>query len=580
MGQLARGVTEGWAAPAHLGTMGGNRKPPMPTRPSRLSETDRLPSEPTEGTLEPAEGSHDAGDTLAALMATGMTLGAALDALVQLGFTSAQQVAAILDSTPKRDFWTLRPIADLVWESDAPMGVAAVLAARGLPPIALLTLNPSNMAQMPVLASILTGDMSLARCLAEHGARAVFRHPAGADYPWRFEVNDKVALKANPDGSVWTPRDVLFKQAVNLEDPHGWVTSLDRSMDALRTLVDGREVLVDLHGCPALERLPDVIDICRKGILNLADCPKLVRLPDGLRMGDDSILNLKGCFDWDGVIPAAAEFGKGVSLTLPDGETIRVTPSFRWAPGRPLPIPSDPEGLRETAAAMAKVLNRSSPMRNFAAALVKLEAMGADRNVLLQVLDEWVNDDQMQGRFSGPSGERLEWSFPDRLRTLLVEAPTLAAEGIARMRSALPDGNVMLNGKGDISDGRCRYCTDGDRTVPLTLVALPPALRPTGLDLEGLERLEGLPEGMVLLSEVMTAGGPLAVGALRVKNCPAFKTLPKTLFCGDLEIKNCRAWDHVLPPDVQVTGKIFTHRHPRGITQDAWRTKYGTGQGA
>jgi hypothetical protein len=527
------------------------------------------------------DGCAEQAGTLTTLLATGMSLRDSIATLSGLGATTAQVVGAVLDATGERGTEVIGRLADFLWTSDDPRTAAPELAARGVHPIQMIQVSAGNRQRLITLMALLSEDMGLVRCLDKEGERTVFRHPAGCAYLGRFLASGLTTLAVNSDGSVWTPREVEFAQGVVLTDPDGRLTHLDRSLDAMRMPSQhiGKSV-IDLHGCHALERMPAIVDIGAGGTLNLADCPSLVRLPERLCMGDDSILNLTGCLAWDGTFPPGVELGRAVSVILPDGSPAVATPGFHWTAERGLTLPTTKDGLRAEAQAMAKILNKLDGRRGFTAALVKLEAMGVDRNLLLEVLDDWVNDATLEPPTMFNRDPGLVWSYPARLRDLLEVAPTLAAEGIARMRGFVPNGvRFTFSANGNIDAGNTGSMIDTEQIVPSRLEALPPGLRPTHLTLEGYTSLTGLPEGLDLHVSPGHLWGKEVDGSLRLRGCTSFRSLPKTLSCVNLEIRDCPEWDRIVPPEAKVSGLVLTQGHKKGLTLEAWRKAYGFGPG-
>jgi hypothetical protein len=87
-----------------------------------------------------------------------------------------------------------------------------------------------------------------------------------------------------------------------------------------------------------------------------------------------------------------------------------------------------------------------------------------------------------------------------------------------------------------------------------------------GLQVESCRAFTSLPDGF------------RASGSITVRDCPSFTTLPKGLPARhDLMIRKCPAWDGHIPDDAYAD-KVFTDRHPKGISLEGWRTRHPDGE--
>jgi hypothetical protein len=261
---------------------------------------------------------------LATLRATGASLEDGAKALLGMGAPLVRVVDVLLEASPRKGNGVMDLLGKLLWDAPQPGEAAAALAAHGVPPIRVLTSAAlaDEPGRMGILALALTGDMTLARAAEAHGDRVVFHHPAGAGFDRPFLAREPVHLKVNPDGSLWTPRDVTFGGFMWVFDRDSLAPRLDRFLDALRQASTGNGLKMTFSACPGLERLPDVVEIGFNGSLELQGCAKLTRLPEYLRLGASANVDLNGCFAWDGELPAGAECDPSATIDLPDGTRV------------------------------------------------------------------------------------------------------------------------------------------------------------------------------------------------------------------------------------------------------------------
>jgi hypothetical protein len=539
--------------------MDENGKPPMPNLPSFLAHH-AMPSPKTAETGQGAmaQAGPDPGGILSTLLATGASLEEGVLTLEAMGLPTASVVEGVLAALensapgPLKEQESLLVLVDLLWKSDDPGAARPVLEAHGLPAIRLLqdmTVREDSRAQ--ALAGPLSGDMSLVRALNDYGAGVPFRHPDGCRYGRPFTAPSAVELWAQPDGCVWAPRDVTCQEGLRLRDDSGQVTRLDLSLDAIRTPANRRGTRISFDGCGALERLPDTVDINPQGTLDLSGCRSFVRLPDRLRIGAKGSLDLTGCVAWDGQIPASADFGPNVVVVLPDG-TKTLVETLVAERGEAVKLPRGKGELARKAEAMAKTMQCP-----YAEALAKLEHLGADHGMVVQILVERLERTVIRSRRVNAA------TYLSELESALVGAQGLALEAIPQVNWA-PDGQMWELWHDPSAFVSWKHLP----AIEAHLRVLPKGLlRGQALLCRHLQSLETLPSGS-------------RTGDVYLEDCPAFAFLPGDLRCqGNLRIKACPKWDRILPDGVAVGDRIFTEGHPQGVTLVQWRKKYGVGPG-
>jgi hypothetical protein len=496
---------------------------------------------------------------LTTLLATGATLDEGATAMARMGIGTGAIVGAMLDCAPD-DAVTMAAIAEFLWWGSAPpREAAAVLADRGIPSIRVIVASPGlSHAETAALAMALSSDMAEVRDVAESGREVVFERPVGAAFKGTFiwsspDSDEPFSLRAWANGKVFTPRDVSFREGVIFDRYRGsptGLTRLDRSMDAIRTPPDASEASICFAGAVNLERLPDTVEIAGpKGKLDLSGCACLTRLPERLTIGKGGALDLTGCTAWDGEIPLGAKFGKHVSVTLPSGRKVMADKLVRTAATVAETLPTGKGDLAKTARAMAKAAEASFPW-----ALAELEVMGASHGTLTRILTEWLEVDKERG--CEVDGER----FLNKLDTAAEASPALALDALAAVRS-LPGGHWNL----DVKDQSSQWWQQ-TKTIAAILETFPHPIKGYHLSCVGLPKLRTLPPGTELS------------GTATLQNCAAFASLPTPLACKELIVRNCPAWDRVVPADANIR-VIITDGHPGGINLGQWRSLYGTGPG-
>jgi hypothetical protein len=248
----------------------------------------------------------------------------------------------------------------------------------------------------------------------------------------------------------------------------------------------------------------------------------------------------------------------------------------RSSRGQDTPLPKDRGALLAMAKSMGKILGDrlDDPEMGFFAALATLTERGADLGLVTDLLVARIHDRRNPSR----------WGLLDNLQKLLEAFPSVVPEIIDRVDWWMPDqGPLTICASETWANDRMVFGGDGSTTFRSRLVAFPANLRATGLCLDGMERLERLPEGMDLRPGTMLDAFNKTKGSgfLMLTHCPALKTLPANLCCEELEVTGCRSWDRIVPAGVRVSGRIVTdgHRYP-GLTLEEWRERYGMGPGA
>jgi hypothetical protein len=502
------------------------------------------------------EGGTDSRNLLAALLATGASLVDGVRALLDAGADVAAITDAILDGAPGAGLDPVPVLSDYLWGVEDPHAALPALERHGYPAIRfLLEFAAINQNQALTLAGTLSGDMSLARAIHDHGFQAAFQHPAGRRYGVTYSAKEKVYLRALGDGTVCTPRDLLCIQGLTLFDGNGTVTDLSRSLDAIRLPLDRRNLHLDFRDGKALQRLPDVVEVGPKSTLTLAGCRKLVRLPEGLQMGDGSCLDMEGCVAWDRELPVGAQLGKNVTVVLPDGRKTLGEILLAKRDGQAHALPRNKAELLRKAKAMTAVSNGT-----LAAALADLELMGADRETLVQLLIGQLERKTLDG------GQRTDMEgYRMGLDNALAGAKGLALEAIPRVTWAPVEQAWAWSLTGVTPTPGLAWQDTPELAAHLEV--LPPALnRFRSLECTRLGSLKTLPEGT------------RSDHSISISACASFRSLPHDLACGDdLRITDCPSWDRILPAGIRVGGLIVLDEPDLRLTLAEWRDRFGDG---
>jgi hypothetical protein len=130
----------------------------------------------------------------------------------------------------------------------------------------------------------------------------------------------------------------------------------------------------------------------------------------------------------------------------------------------------------------------------------------------------------------------------------------------------LPEGLVVEGTLGLTGTGIQFLPADLKVEGSLELTDVPIRTLPAGMTLTGLGLMgtfiAELPEGMTLRE--------LALEEVPLRHLPMGLTVT-----GNLHLRDCAAWDGVIPADTKVGGTIFTDLHSDGIGLKDWRKRYG-----
>lgn len=133
----------------------------------------------------------------------------------------------------------------------------------------------------------------------------------------------------------------------------------------------------------------------------------------------------------------------------------------------------------------------------------------------------------------------------------------------------IPDKLIATYGK-DVKDAMTNFARHAARDSDGANAALAAFMTDRSVDKLAIRRrawIRGLPAGLSI------------DGNLNLYCCKTFRSLSERIRVrGDLWLLECPAWDGRIPPDAQVSCKVFTDWHPAGITLMEWRSAHPDGE--
>jgi hypothetical protein len=101
----------------------------------------------------------------------------------------------------------------------------------------------------------------------------------------------------------------------------------------------------------------------------------------------------------------------------------------------------------------------------------------------------------------------------------------------------------------------------------LWVTGLPAGFSVAGdLNLDGCEDLTSLPDGLAVRGTLWLTRTELV-------------TLPQGLTLGNaLDLRQCATWDGRIPEDTRIWNRVWTDRHPQGVTFREWRDLHPQGE--
>jgi CheY-like chemotaxis protein len=489
-----------------------------------------------------------------ALVATGCSPSEAMKEL-EGQVDPSDLVRGMVAAFPDQRSSVVRLLASMVWQSDAPKASLPGLRDAGIQPVELAVAAQDLLGETRACALLgaLDEDMDMVRDFATHGVEGLFRLPMGRSVreldASRFGIPD---LTPDQDGRLCCPRNVVAA-ACRILDPKGMLVDLSVSLDSLRAAPQVAGVTFNLSHLAALKKLPDTIALGRQDKLILKGCVSLQSLPAHLTLGVEATLDLDGCIAWDGLMPATAKIGRDAIVRLPDGATV---PAASLVPGKPMK-----QNLVTMGAVRSAVRVLELGGTPFPKALREVAERGAPDRILADLFQE---------RMDKASGRRVNGFMKrngDALHAFLSLALTADAELTNRLiRLAKPleasRDKVVFDRTIELGRPDSLRCPSGVRTA---LTDFPAIRNAEWIRCDQLQALARIPEG-------------LEVRRLDIEACPNFRSLPQSLRCGLLLIRDCPQWDGVIPDGVDVLQLVATDAHPDGVALSAWRLAHPHGE--